>query len=530
VSETPAQPDRTGNETGKELSNARRRIALLVLCAALFPVGLDNTALQIAAPAISRNLAADATAVLWILDTYSFVMAALLVPAGHFADRYGHRRLFIAGLGCFFLGSALGFAADTTAVVVAARAVTGVGAAMLLPASFGLIRRMFDGTKERVSAIGLWTAAGSIGSAIGPAFGGVLVQTMGWNAVFLVNLPIVAALAAAGKWLLPSDWGESSPQGSETVDLASVVVSVLSLFGVVYSVKELARSGGGPAVCVALTVSVGGLAWFLRRQSRLAHPVLDVGLFRVRGFAHSVACVLLCVVAVTGVEVLFAQYFQYVLGVGPWFAGLRMAPLAIGTVLGGVAGGRLVGRFGAAGSLRFVLSLAVFACAVLLWTKTFEPLIIVAICFFALGFGFQVAVNICSERILSTAPPERGGGAGAVDATVFELGTGLGVTIPGVLAALFYTARIDHEGALSAPVRLVARSSITDALRAAAGASPSDADAIVGAAKRAFLSGSQVCVAFSLLLLLCCYGLSWRVAPSSGASDEWPEHGPERRQ
>ncbi|WP_052229696.1 MFS transporter [Streptomyces sp. CT34] len=499
-------PERTAVPAAAPAATGRRRWAVLaVLCLSLLPVGLDNTALHVAVPALTADLPADTTQVLWVLDAYSLVMAGLLVPAGAVADRVGHKRCLLAGLVLFFAGSAAAALSTSPGALIAARAGMGVGGALIMPTSLALLRQVFHERKERVFAIGLWTAVGSVGSALGPAVGGTLVQSFWWGAVFLMNLPVLALVCATAVRLVPRH-REVTPT---PFDARGALVVALSLFGLVHAMKEMAHSGVRPAPCAVLLLAAVGLCWFVRRQARHPHPVLDLTLFRNRGFAVAVTCVLFAVIAVSGLEVLFAQYFQYVLGLGPQEAGVRMMPLALATMLGSLAGGAIVGRVGISRSLRAGLTVAVLACAPLTLVGGADRPVVFALCFLGMGLGFQVAVNVASETALSSVPSDRAGGAAAIDATAFELGTALGVAIPGVIAGALYTATLDDTPGLAPGILDRARNSAAAAHEAAGRLPAADAALLKEAAQRAFLTGLRSVVVLALVLLTLCLLLTY---------------------
>ncbi|BBZ15278.1 hypothetical protein BST20_24495 [Mycobacterium branderi] len=484
---------------------------LLICASALFAVGLDTTVLQIAVPALAHDLAPGPNATLWILDSYALTLAALLVPAGACADRFGHRAMFATGVALFAAGSATGALAATAGALIAARMITGAGAALLLPSSLRLIRRSFGEPKQRIAALGIWTAAGSIGSMAGPVLSGALLEHYWWGAVFVINLPLFAVLLPAALRLVRADTaGPGVGRQQRRVDLASVVVGVPAMFGLVYCLKSATHLHFSPALCAAVVTSLTAMVWFVRRQHHLREPLLDLSLFRIPGLATSIVIVLGSVIAVTGVEVLLAQYFQYVLGLGPFAAGLRVAPLAIGTVAGGLAGAPLAGTCGPRAALRIGLGVASTAAAVLAATGELANPALVGASLLCLGAGVQVAANICSARVLSIAPATRAGAAGALDSTAFELGSGLGVAIPGVLAAAYYTAGVDANAGLSPALKAHAHRSIAAAFDYAAGLPAAQHTAVIDAARHAFGSATHICVALSGCLLLMCWAMSAR--------------------
>ncbi|CAM5542620.1 MFS transporter OS=Streptomyces tendae OX=1932 GN=GUR47_33315 PE=4 SV=1 [Streptomyces tendae] len=289
-----------------------RWLALSVLVLAVLLVAVDATVLGLATPYISEDLAPSGTQLLWIGDVYSFVIAGLLVSMGSLGDRIGRKRILLVGATAFGAISVLNAYAHTPEVMILARALLGVAGATLMPATLALIRNLFHDPRERSLAVGIWGAAASAGAAVGPVVGGFLLEHFWWGSVFLINLPVMAVLVVVGVNCCPVPQPEPGP-----LDLASVVLSLIGMVGVVYAVKEAAAHGFAWATLAAGLLGAAALYGFVRRQLTMPVPLLDMRLFRNRGFSGAVLADLLTILGLSGLVFFLSQYLQLVQGRGP---------------------------------------------------------------------------------------------------------------------------------------------------------------------------------------------------------------------
>ncbi|MDQ5895850.1 MAG: transporter, partial [Actinomycetota bacterium] len=254
-------------------SHPRRWAILAVICASLMVVVIDVTVLHVAAPAISADLDPTALQLLWIIDVYPLIAAPLLITSGVLGDRLGRKKLLIAGMAVFGIASIAATFAPTAEALIAARALLGVGGAMIMPPTMSIIRDIFRDREERVKAVGIWSAVSAGGAAIGPLIGGFLVEHFWWGAVFLINVPIVLIIIPIALKLLP----ESKAANPPPWDSFAVILTMIGILGIAYGFKEGARYGfDDPKVLVSLLAGIGSLIWFTRRQLRAPEPVLDV--------------------------------------------------------------------------------------------------------------------------------------------------------------------------------------------------------------------------------------------------------------
>ena len=289
---------------------ARQWAALAVLTLAVTLLAIDSTVLALAIPSLSADLGPTATQLLWIGDVYSFTLAGLLVTMGNLADRIGRRRLLLIGTTGFGVSSVLAALAPSATALIVARALLGISGATIMPSTLSLIRNIFPGTRHRTTAIAVWSAGSSGGTALGPLVGGVLLEHFWWGSVFLINVPVMAAVVVTGLWLLP----ESRNDDGDPVDVVSAVLSVAAIVPVVYAVKSFAHDG--PTLTAAVPLVAGTVAGraFLRRQRRLTTPLIDVGLFRLPAFTWAVVATVMAVFALAGLLYFFSQYLQLVRG------------------------------------------------------------------------------------------------------------------------------------------------------------------------------------------------------------------------
>ncbi|MGZ0147385.1 MFS transporter [Kribbella sp. WER1] len=477
-----------------------RWFALAVLVLAVLLVAVDATVLGLATPFLSEDLKPSSTQLLWIGDAYSFVLAGLLVSMGSLGDRIGRKRILLIGATAFGAISVLNAYANSAELMIVARALLGVAGATLMPATLALIRNLFHDPRERSLAIGIWGAAASAGMAIGPIVGGVLLENFWWGSVFLINLPVMAVLVVVGAKLLP----ESRNPEPGPWDLVSVVLSMVGMIGVVYAIKEFAAHGFAWAPVAAGVVGLLALYGFVRRQRRLPIPLLDLSLFRSRGFSSAVLADLLTILGLSGLIFFLSQYLQLVQERRPIEAGLAELPAAIGSVVAGLLAGQVARRF----SVRAVVAggLAAIGLALASLTTisqtTGYPLLGAALLVVGAGAGFSFTVT--ADVILSAVPKEQAGAASAVSETAYELGTALGIAVLGSIVTGIYR---NFEGPAGTPT--AAHESLGGAVEAAAQLPPAVAGELLDAAREAFAHGVAIAAGVGAVVLLATAVAAW---------------------
>ncbi|MEV5546996.1 MFS transporter [Streptomyces sp. NPDC052309] len=501
--------------TTEAVKRPGRWIALSVLVLAVLLVAVDATVLGLATPYISEDLRPSGTQLLWIGDVYSFVIAGLLVSMGSLGDRIGRKRILLLGATAFGAISVLNAYATTPELMIFARALLGVAGATLMPATFALIRNIFHDPRERSVAIGIWGATASAGTAIGPVLGGFLLEHFWWGSVFLINLPVMAVLVVVGIKTLP----ESRNPNPGPWDLASVTLSLVGMVGVVYAVKEVAAHGFAWVTLAVGLLGAAALYGFVRRQLTMPIPLLDMRLFRSRGFSGAVLADLLTILGMSGLVFFLSQFLQLVQGRPPFEAGLAELPAAIGAVAAGLIAGRAARRF----SVRAVVSggLAAIGLALAVLTvigeSTGYPLLGAALLVVGVGAGFSFTVT--ADVILSSVPKEQAGAASAVSETAYELGAALGIAVLGSIVTGVYR---DFAGPAGTPA--AAHESLGGAVEAAAALPAHTAEAMLAAARQSFVDGLTLAAGVGAAVLLAAAVAAWFLLRGQRLEDGVAEH------
>lgn len=434
----------------------RRWWALLVLCLSLLVIVMANTALTVAAPDMTADLGLGSADLQWVIDGYTVPYAALMLLLGAIGDKYSRRGALLVGLVVFGGGAVLGYLADSAATVIAARAVMGTGAALIMPATLSLLAATFP-RAERVKAITLWTATAGLAIAAGPVVAGALLRDHGWSSTFLINVP-VAAVAVVGALVLvpPSKAGHH-----DRIDYVGGLLSVLWTGSLVYMIIEGPHFGWGVRAVTAAVVAGAGLVAFVLWELRHPHPVLDVRRFTHRRFAGSNLAVALFFLAVFGAFYYLTQHLQFVLGHDALGTGVRMLPLAGAVFAGSALTGWLTPRVGMKWTVTAGMAGGTTALALLTrvdagsgYGEFVAPLII-------LGLAIGLALSPCTDAIMGAFPESELGVGGAVNDTSLELGGSLGIAVLGSLLATSYGSHLtDAAGELPASALATAQDSV----------------------------------------------------------------------
>ena len=470
---------------------------LVVLCVSLLIVALDATVLHVAVPALTEDLRPGSQDLLWIVDAYPLMAASLLILFGTLGDRIGRRRVLLIGYALFGAASAMAAFAPSPHVLIAARALLGAGGAMIMPATLSILRQVFPDRRERAMAIGMWSAVAAVGAAVGPVLGGFLVEHFWWGSVFLVNIPLMLVMLPVGRLLLPESCGTCDGPW----DVLGALAAALGVLGVVFGIKRFGGGAGFLNASMYLPLLLGAalLVWFVRRQRRMPHPLIDMRMFSQAAFTTSVGCIVLAMLALVGLELIAVQYLQLVLGLSPFATGLRLLPLTFAAMAAGLAGSRMLRRFGprrmVAGG--FVLT-AVAVLALTAMGQTDRPLLL-TVAFVALGFGLEMTLFGAYESMLSEAPAHRSGGAAAIGETSYQLGAGMGIAL---LGSVMNAAYAPHAAGVSAADSAAAGQSLGEAYDVADRLGGSSGAALRHAARHSFVFGLHVTLVVSAMLLL----------------------------
>ncbi|MFF6992845.1 MFS transporter [Streptomyces sp. NPDC010273] len=481
-------------------AGANRWVVLVVLCVSLLLVALDATVLHVAVPAVTEDLKPGAIELLWIVDVYPLVCASLLILFGTLGDRVGRRRILLLGYGLFGVASGLAALAHDAQVLILARALLGVGGAMIMPATLSILRQVFPDRRERAVAIGVWSAVAAVGAAVGPLLGGFLLEHFWWGSVFLVNIPLMLISLPIGRLLLPESRGDRDGPW----DVVGALMAAGGLFGVVFGVKRL---GGGEPVESAWTVApllVGAvlLVLFVRRQRRRTHPLVDLKMFRRPAFSTSVGCIVLAMLALVGLELIAAQYLQLVLGLSPLQTGLRLLPLTFAAMAAGLFGARMLRRFGPRRMVCFGFCLTAFSVLTLIAMGERDNTGLLLFGFLLLGFGLEMTLFGAYESMLSEAPPAQAGGAAAIGETSYQLGAGIGIALLGSVMNAAYAPGLSSVPGVPASASASAGHSLGEAYDVAGRLGGARGVALRDAARHAFVHGLHVTLLVSAALLL----------------------------
>jgi DHA2 family multidrug resistance protein-like MFS transporter len=475
----------------------REWIGLAVLALACLLYAMDLTVLHLAVPSLSAELQPSSAQLLWITDIYGFMVAGFLITMGTLGDRIGRRRLLLWGASAFGVISVLAALATSAEQLIAARALLGIAGATLAPSTLSLIFTMFVDPKQRTTAIGIWITSFSAGGAIGPVLGGVLLELFWWGSVFLLAVPVMVLLLVLGPRVLP----EYRDPDAGRLDLVSAALSLVAVLAVVFGLKLIAQDGigwqAGVAVVLGLAVGVG----FVRRQRRLADPMIDLGLFRDTTFNAALATNFLGIFIVVGYFLFVAQYLQLVLGLSPLEAGLWSLPSAAGFIVGSNLAPPILRRFRPAYVIGAGLGLAAVGLGVLtqIGGSTSADLAILAGASLLVSLGLAPVFTATTNLIVSSAPPERAGAASGISETGAELGGALGIAILGSVGVAVYRGQLADAlpAGLPAEAAAAARDTLGGALGVASQLPAQLGAVVVEAAQEAFIAGMQLTVSLS---------------------------------
>ena len=488
---TPVATGRTRPATTLALQHRGRPVrpwaVLAVLMLPVLLISVDNTVLSFALPSITAALGASGTELLWIVDAYPLMLAGLLVAMGSLGDRIGRRRLLLVGATGFAAVSLLAAWATSPGQLIAARALLGVFGATLMPSTLSLIRNVFLDRAQRRLAIAIWAAGFAGGAALGPVVGGALLTHFWWGSVFLLNVPVLVVLLPLALMLVP----ESRDPAPGPVDPWSIGLSLATMLPLVHAIISVGEHGVTGSTVAGVLVGLAAGTAFVRRQRRLASPMLDVRLFTRPTFSGAVAANLLSVLGFSGLLVVVSQFLQLVAGLSPLDAGLVLVPGLAASVVAGLLAVRLV-RYVRPGVLigsSFLLAAAGYG--VLTLVGDVPTATTVAVTFVVMGVGVGLAETLTNDQITTAVPPEKAGAASAISETAYELGTTLGVALLGSVLNATYRARVVVPDGVPADRVHAAGETLGGAVQAAEGLDQGVADALLGSARLAFDAGTQ---------------------------------------
>jgi DHA2 family methylenomycin A resistance protein-like MFS transporter len=412
------------------VSRRRQPLVVTAVCIGQFMLQLDTTIVNVALPSIARSLHASTSGLQWVIDGYILALASLLLSSGRIGDRSGHKRVFLAGLGVFALGSGLCALASTTGELVCFRVLQGIGAAIELPATLALITATFPDGRERARAVGLWAGAGGLSLVLGPVLGGLLLRAFTWPAVFLVNLPVALAAAVLVVAAVP----ETQERSAGRMDLRGQALGAGSLALLAAAAIQGGRHGFSTSLPLALLVSgMLALVAFLLVERLRPEPMLPLGYFRNRAYATANVAGLIMGFVMFSILFIFALYFQQVAGDSPLRCGLSFIPLCGAFAITGPLIGRNIHRTGHWPPMAGGLALIALGTLLLLRLGAHSSYDAVAPAFLIIGIGYGITSTPMAAAVLGAVPPDRAGMASSTMNTARQIGGVFGIAILGSL-------------------------------------------------------------------------------------------------
>jgi EmrB/QacA subfamily drug resistance transporter len=451
-----------------ESVHSRRWWALAVLCSSLLIISLDNTILNVALPALTEQLNASTSQLQWIVDGYTLVFAGLLLTAGSLGDRFGRKTFLAIGLVVFAVGSLSATFSTSSTMLALSRAVMGVGAALIMPATLSLLTNIFRDPRERGRAIGVWAAVAGGGGAIGPVIGGLLLQHFWWGSVFLVNVPVCIVALISGYFLLPQSRDPDAPRLDPVGALLSIVGLVLLLWAIIEAPTE---GWSDPTVVVSFVLGVLVVAGFVAWELHSDHPMLDVRFFENRRFTAANIAITMTFFALYGSMFLITQYLQVVLGFSALEAGLRLLPMACVMLIVAPLAPRIVERVGTKLVVGAGLTLVTLGLAWASQVPTTDGYLHLLSAMALLAGGMGLVMAPATESIMGSLPPAKAGVGSAMNDTTRQMGGALGVAVIGSILATTYRPGVtDALTSLGAPADVItkAQDSVGGAVQAAA--------------------------------------------------------------
>ena len=491
----------TGQDGQQDTGHPRRWWVLAVLCLALLIVVLDNTILNVALPTIQKDLKATQSQQEWMVDSYTLAFAGLLFTFGVLGDRLGRRKMLAAGMLVFGIGSAASAWAGSPGILIATRALMGIGGAAVMPSTLSIITNVFD-PRERGRAIGIWAGISGMAIAIGPITGGALLQGFWWGSVFLINIPVVIIGIIATLVIVP----ESQDPHPQHIDLGGVALSVVGLVALVYGIIKGGEDNkwGTAGVLVPLIAGAVLLTVFVVLERRSDHPSLDVKLFKNPAFSAASAAISLVFFGLFGATFFLTFYLQFDRGYSPLQAGIRLLPVAIAILVFAPRSSHLAKRIGNKATVAggMTLSLLAYLGYQLLYTHTsiwvLEGMLLIQ------GIGMANVMAPATESIMTALPRERAGAGSAVNNTMRQVGGALGVAILGSILSSSFRGKISPTLAsahLPGPVRDAAAQSI-GALYQVVGKGQKPTGPVWDQGRRAFIHAMHVTSLGSALVVL----------------------------
>ncbi|MCC6617255.1 MAG: MFS transporter [Anaerolineae bacterium] len=500
---------------------AHRWRAMISISIALIVISLDNTILNVALPSISRQLGATASELQWVVDAYVLVFASLLLTMGSLGDKLGRKRALQGGLTLFGIGSLWCALAPTTTALILARAFTGIGGALIMPATLSIISATFP-PRERPRAIAIWAATFGLGVGIGPITGGILLRFFEWNSVFFVNLPIVVIALIGGQLYITDSRDEHAPP----LDVAGVVLSIAGLFALLFAIIEAGELGwSAQTVWLAFGVAIVLLALFAWWENRTEHPMLPLSFFRNPSFTVANVSLVLVTFCLFGWTFFLTQYFQSVLGYTPFAAGLAALPIALMLTFVAERSSMVAERIGT--NRTVALGSALAAVGMIYWRLTMTadtPYLVFMLGQLVFGLGLGLIFSPATNSVMQAVPVHRAGIGSAMNDMTRQLGGALGIAVLGSVANSMYRGEIEpllaSAGSLPEAVREAALHGIQGAHVIAGQLGGGLGDTLISTSNHAFLAGIYSAQIVAIVVLIAVSILAMRYLPAEARRGE----------
>jgi EmrB/QacA subfamily drug resistance transporter len=506
-----------------------QRITLVATGLGLFMIFLDALIVNVALPSIQVRFSVGEAGLQWVVAAYGLGMAVFIMTAATLADLHGRRRWYVIGIAVFTLASIACGIAPSLGVLNVARGVQGLAAATANVTSLALVSSAFPDPKQKAHAIGIWTAIASLGVAIGPTLGGVLVEQFGWRSIFLVNVPVgIVVIFLSLRFV-----AESRDERQRELDLPGQALFVVAVGCLAYTVIEGPKSGwSSPLILVLFAMAAIGGFVFVLAERRAADPMMDISLFRDREYSLAVATLFMVLFSIYGMLLLATQYLQNVRGYSAVQTGLMILPFSIGTTIFSLVAGRLVGHFGARRPVLFGLAaLIVGLLALVVSGSGSVPFVLMG--FGMCGIGAGLCVTPVTTIAMTSVPPQRAGMASGIMSAQRAIGSTVGYAVLGSVLAAWLAATLDRDLASVVPDasarRVVAAAIVSSANPHAqvaeivprhpiAHRDPDIEDAITRVADGDFVQGIRVALGIAVVLLSIVLLAGWRWFPHGADS------------
>jgi EmrB/QacA subfamily drug resistance transporter len=413
-----------------EKAYRQRWIALAFICLSLLALSFNDTTTNVALPSIAKDMQASSTDLMWVVNAYILIFAALLLPMGSAGDRYGRKLFLLIGLALLCITSTLASFSGSIGVLIAMRGIMGIGGAMIMPSTLSIISATFTDKKERTQAIAIWAATFGLGS-LGTVLGGWLLEHFPSNSVFLINVPLAIIAIIGGYFFVSNSRDEHAP----SIDLPGIVLSIIGLVALTFGIISIGEVGwSDPSVIKSLGLAIVFLAAFCYWESKTENPMLPLYLFKNRSFSISNLALVMDVFTLGGIAFFYPQYFQTVLGYSALNSGLARLPLTAVYVLCSTSSAKLVGRWGVKKIMAYGLMLSAIGllfAVVTFGVDTSYPVILITMIF--LGIGSGILTGPATDSAMSTVPISKVGVGSATNSATISLGGAIGLAVLGAI-------------------------------------------------------------------------------------------------